>query len=246
MKPSVLSKALGISIISLNVALLSLALPASAQSSTSPNSSTTDGSATSNDPTTSASPAPSNATTTGTTSAEGTTSTRSEDPDWGWLGLVGLIGLVGFIPRPSRSSVVGETGYARSQTNVDTAGDRLHQGLDQAQVKTRNLVEQVKTGVSDFQERKAQEKEIKDIKNALGRPSNRVILDRQDNVILNVGDLITNEAVERARAANMLDVLLDSVDEQAPPIMNEERSARVPGEASLEAQETSVRNHHQP
>lgn len=224
MKPAVLSKVLGIGIISLNVALLSIAVPASAQSS----SSTTDGSTTSN---------------TGTTPAQGTTSTRSEEQDWGWIGWVGLIGLVGLIPRPSRSSVVSETERERLQTNVDTAGDRLHQGLDQAQVGARNLVEQVKTGVSDFQERKAQEKEIKDIKNALGRPTNRVILDRQDNVILNVGDLITNEAVNRARSANMLDVLLDSVDEQAPPIMNEEHSAPVPGEASLDGRDISARNH---
>jgi uncharacterized coiled-coil protein SlyX len=124
--------------------------------------------------------------------------------------------------------------HEQLRANVDAAGVQLNQGLSHAGTEAHNLIEDLQTRVSTFQERRAQEKEIKRIKNALGRPSKRVILDRQDNVILNIGDLITNEAVERARAADMLDVLLNSVDESDPEIKNEERVAPVPGEASLE------------
>ena len=105
-------------------------------------------------------------------------------------------------------------------------------------------MEEIKTNVSDFQERRSQEKEIQSIKNALGRPSKRVILDRQDNVILNVGDLITNQAVEHARSADMLDVLFASVDEREPEIANEDHSAPVAGEASLEEREQGNNINH--
>ena len=44
------------------------------------------------------------------------------------------------------------------------------------------------------------------IKAALGRPTTRVILDQDDNIILNTGDIITNRAVEAAREAGVLDV----------------------------------------
>ncbi|MDQ5852218.1 MAG: photosystem reaction center subunit H, partial [Chloroflexota bacterium] len=65
----------------------------------------------------------------------------------------------------------------------------------------------------------------------------RVILDPQDNVILNVGELITHQAVERARQAGVLDMLLSSVYEKDPEISPEELRAPEPGEASLEQQQ---------
>lgn len=49
------------------------------------------------------------------------------------------------------------------------------------------------------------------IKAAVGLPVNRFILDKSDQVILENGQLITNEAIEKARGAGMLDVLLSSV-----------------------------------
>lgn len=55
------------------------------------------------------------------------------------------------------------------------------------------------------------------IRLALGRTVNRVILDRQDQPILNPGDIITHESIERARGEDALDMLLASV--QYPPKM---------------------------
>lgn len=49
------------------------------------------------------------------------------------------------------------------------------------------------------------------IKNALGRPVKQAVLDRQHNIILNVGELITYQAIERAKQADVLPKLLDSV-----------------------------------
>ncbi|EAW34772.1 cofactor-independent phosphoglycerate mutase [Lyngbya sp. PCC 8106] len=51
----------------------------------------------------------------------------------------------------------------------------------------------------------------KEVKAALGRPIKRIIRDKQDKIILNVGDLITHKAVLRAREIGVLDVLLNSV-----------------------------------
>jgi uncharacterized protein YrrD/DNA-binding protein H-NS len=49
------------------------------------------------------------------------------------------------------------------------------------------------------------------IQDAVGRPVTKVILDRQDSVILNLGDIITHEAVQKSFDAGMLDTLLDNV-----------------------------------
>lgn len=55
--------------------------------------------------------------------------------------------------------------------------------------------------------------ERQQIKNALGRPVLREILDKNNAKILDVGDLITYRAVERAKKADVLDLLLSSVYE---------------------------------
>jgi uncharacterized protein YrrD len=79
------------------------------------------------------------------------------------------------------------------------------------------------------------------IKNALGRPVNRVILDDDDNVILNTGDIITNRAVEAARAADVLDILVDSVYTERPTLSLEDLKAPVnAGRASLENKRASA------
>ena len=43
------------------------------------------------------------------------------------------------------------------------------------------------------------------INDAVGRPVTKVILDRSDEVVLNLGDIITHEAVQRAYEAGILD-----------------------------------------
>lgn len=71
------------------------------------------------------------------------------------------------------------------------------------------------------------------INNALGRPVTRVILDRDDSVILNTGEIITHDAIRRADQAGVLDVLLSSVARGEPGFTVEERKAPEPGKSSL-------------
>jgi hypothetical protein len=54
------------------------------------------------------------------------------------------------------------------------------------------------------------------IRNAVGRPVNRVILDQNDDVILDTGEIITYGAVEAARQSGVLDILLASVYTERP------------------------------
>jgi len=131
------------------------------------------------------------------------------------------------------------TEAARTQADSTTqvASARLREGTQQAKQSAGNLWERIKDKVSDIQERTAQEAHEARIKTALGRPVSRVILDPQDNVILNVGELITHQAIQRAEQVGALDILLSSVYDKDPEISKDELRAPEPGEASLEQRE---------
>lgn len=92
------------------------------------------------------------------------------------------------------------------------------------------------TGVDQADERVMERR----IKSALGRPSTRVILDADDNVILNTGEIITNRAVEGARDAGVLDILVDSVYTEKPQLTLDDLRAPEAGSASLERQDSAV------
>ncbi len=53
--------------------------------------------------------------------------------------------------------------------------------------------------------------EQEEVKNALGRPVTRIILDKKNNIILNIGDLITYHSIREAAKAGSLGILLASV-----------------------------------
>lgn len=53
--------------------------------------------------------------------------------------------------------------------------------------------------------------EEKKIKSILGHPVKRVIYDKQGNIILNIGDIISFRALEQVKQANELDYLFTSV-----------------------------------
>jgi uncharacterized protein YrrD len=75
---------------------------------------------------------------------------------------------------------------------------------------------------------------LKKIEDAVGRPVTKAILDLHDAVILDVGDLVTHAAVQRAHDAGSLDSLLDSVYRAEISFDKDELRARRPGEATLE------------
>ena len=60
------------------------------------------------------------------------------------------------------------------------------------------------------------DREDDQIRRALGRRVTRAILDAQDREILKAGSTITNQSIREARAAGVLDILLDSVSMREP------------------------------
>ena len=83
----------------------------------------------------------------------------------------------------------------------------------------------------DQRQQEAQEQKERD---AIGRPVNRVILDPADNIILNIGEIITHKAVAAAREADVLDMLLDSVSKETVSINPLDVRPHETGSAALE------------
>jgi hypothetical protein len=133
----------------------------------------------------------------------------------------------------STTSAVREQGVGIASK----AGDRFKAASDetghQLQASAKRLWIQVQEKASEFQERSTSLIEEKRIKGALGRPVNRVILDRNDGVILNVGELITHEAIEMARESDVLDLLLNSVYTETPKLSLDDLRAPRPSQAAL-------------
>lgn len=118
------------------------------------------------------------------------------------------------------------TGSALKSTTSDV-GQQVKEGA-------KGLWEQVKETASNLQEQGNHAIEEKRIKGALGRPVTRVILDRNDEVILNVGELITHQAIAVSRQADVLEVLLDSVYTETPNLSLDDLRAPEHGKASLD------------
>ena len=72
---------------------------------------------------------------------------------------------------------------------------------------------------------------------AVGRPVTKVILDLQDRVVLDLGDIITHRAVQQAHEAGALDSLLGSVYKAEVQFEKHELRAERPGAAALEQAE---------
>jgi hypothetical protein len=107
-------------------------------------------------------------------------------------------------------------GPARQQ--LGTAGEQVSESLNDIRQEARELWERL-TGTYSGRVDEADNKVIdRRIRNAVGRPVNRVILDQSDNVILDTGEIITYGAVEAARQAGVLDILLASVYVERPKL----------------------------
>ncbi len=140
--------------------------------------------------------------------------------------LLDAVGLAPATAAQSQAGMLATTTGERLQTTTAIAGEQLQSGA-------ANIWDKVKETANDLQGRSTEAIEQKRIKGALGRPTTRVILDRNDEVILNVGELIGHKAIESARAAGMLDVLLDSVYTETPQLSLQELKAPEKGRAAL-------------
>ena len=126
-------------------------------------------------------------------------------------------------------ALLESVGLASTDT-LKTTGSDVGQ---QIKHEAKGLWVQVKETASHLQDQGTQMIEDKRIQGALGRPVTRVILDRGDGVILNVGELITHQAIADSRRAEVLDVLLDSVHSETPTLSRQELRAPEPGRAAL-------------
>jgi uncharacterized protein YrrD len=111
--------------------------------------------------------------------------------------------------------------------------EKVNQGLQDLSNEARQLWGQLTgryTQALDQTDERLMQKRVKD---ALGRPVTRVILDEEDNVILNTGDIITNRAIQAAREAGVLDILVDSVFTEQPKLDLDHLRAPSAGQASL-------------
>ncbi len=131
----------------------------------------------------------------------------------------------------------GEAARSSVSGTATSATDTLRTGATQVSATASGLLDRAREKISELRDSAAQEAEERRINNALGRPTNRAILDRQDNVILNVGELITHRAVDEARASGVLEVLLSSVYDKEPELTTDDLRAPTEGDASLEHQQ---------
>lgn len=104
---------------------------------------------------------------------------------------------------------------------------------DTVKEKTKQLIGYTQEKKGEYDEASLEKK----IKDAVGRPVTRVILAPDDTIILNTGDIITNKAIEEARAVDYVDMILDSVYETEPEITPEMMRAQGSGDAALATQQ---------
>ncbi|BCM91669.1 hypothetical protein IAD21_03544 [Abditibacteriota bacterium] len=146
-------------------------------------------------------------------------------------------------PILDRADLYGKKGEVIAAAGMGATSVAAQDAYTQAKDAAGNAWQTVKETVAGLtgsaQDKKAEYDagaQEKKIKNAVGRPVTRVILAKDDSVILNTGDIITNKAVEAAREADVLDILLDSVYDQTPDITPEMLRVHGKGDAALETQ----------
>lgn len=122
----------------------------------------------------------------------------------------------------------------RANDAVSNTGMRVREQAAIAQENAYTFWEDLKRQYKEFQQRSTRAAHQQRIEQALGRPVSRVILDPHDQVILNVGELITHKAIQQAEQGGVLNILLTSVYKREPEISDTELRAPEHGVASLE------------
>ena len=145
------------------------------------------------------------------------------------------------------AALLDAVGLATAEALRSTADEAWLEGRSQlrdrtalAQENLSHFWQTLQEKAKDLQGRSARAMKQQRIEQALGRPVTRVILDPQDNVILNVGELITHRAVRLAEDGGVLNVLLSSVYTKEPAIDDHEIRASEHGTASLDSYHRSA------
>ncbi|GGJ74980.1 PRC-barrel domain-containing protein [Deinococcus aquiradiocola] len=127
-------------------------------------------------------------------------------------------------------------GGAPAESGVAVASERLASGAQNVKEGAAGLLERARSWIAETRDRATDEVEERRIEDAVGRPVNRVVLDPQDQVILNIGEIITHRAVEQARASGVLGILLGSVSTETPVIDPLAVKPDEHGQAALDSQ----------
>ena len=127
---------------------------------------------------------------------------------------------------------VGEAGLAAAGAKdaLGTAGDNAASLWDKFTRKVGEMTDAAGQRVDHEQTKRR----LDQIEDAVGRPVTKVFLDLEDRVILDLGDLITHAAIQRAHDAGSLDTLLGSVYKGEVAFERDEMRAEKPGAAALE------------
>lgn len=138
-----------------------------------------------------------------------------------------------------RAELIAAAGLGAASEGASHTASQVEQkasGLwETVKEKTNRLVDAAEDKIDELDDAKTKRK----IHSALGRPVTKVILAKDDSVILNTGNIITHASIEHARAEGMLDTLLDSVSSAEPPITAEMLRADTPGEDALPHEQES-------
>lgn len=116
--------------------------------------------------------------------------------------------------KESTSAFPSEETKQRARKASETTQTNIQQGTEQLKQKASELWENVKSKTNELKGTATTKIEQNKIKDALGRPVSRVILNEHDEPILDVGDMITHSAIQKARDAGVLDILLNSVSKE--------------------------------
>ena len=127
---------------------------------------------------------------------------------------------------------MGEAGLAAAGAKdaLGTAGDNAASLWDKFTRKVGEMTDAAGQRVDHEQTKRR----LDQIEDAVGRPVTKVFLDLEDRVILDLGDLITHAAIQRAHDAGSLDTLLGSVYKGEVAFERDEMRAEKPGAAALE------------
>ncbi len=99
-----------------------------------------------------------------------------------------------------------------ANTTTQSAENTLEEGVEKAKDMAQSAWNSIKNTASEFRDKASDVAEDKSIEYAVGKRAGRMILDKQDNVILGEGEVITYAAVDQARGAGVLGVLLSSAE----------------------------------
>ena len=127
---------------------------------------------------------------------------------------------------------LGEAGLAAAGAKdaLGTAGDQAASVWD----KFTRMVGEMTDAAGHRVDHEQTKRRLDQIEDAVGRPVTKVFLDLEDRVILDLGDLITHAAIQRAHDAGSLDSLLGSVYKGEVVFQRDEMRAEKPGVAALE------------